>query len=61
MNDPASSARTPSAKASPTRYSVLLAVSFVHVLNDMMQSTIVAIYPLLKGEFSLSFLQIGLI
>ncbi len=37
------------------------AVSFVHVLNDMMQSVILAIYPLLKGEFHLSFLQIGMI
>ncbi len=46
---------------SPTRYSVLAAVSFVHVLNDMMQSVIVAIYPLLKGEFNLSFFQIGVI
>jgi FSR family fosmidomycin resistance protein-like MFS transporter len=45
----------------PTRYSVLGAVSFVHVLNDMMQSVIVAIYPLLKGEFNLSFFQIGAI
>ncbi|MBK7251654.1 MAG: MFS transporter [Gammaproteobacteria bacterium] len=36
-------------------------VSFVHMLNDMMQSVIVAIYPLLKGEFSLSYAQIGVI
>ncbi len=47
--------------AEPTRYSVLGAVSFTHLLNDMMQSVIVAIYPLLKGDFALSFLQIGLI
>ena len=45
----------------PTRYSVIGAVSFVHVLNDMMQSVIVAIYPLLKGEFDLNFFQIGAI
>ena len=51
----------PVMKASATRYSVLGAVSFVHVLNDMMQSVIVAIYPLLKGEFNLSFFQIGVI
>jgi FSR family fosmidomycin resistance protein-like MFS transporter len=36
-------------------------VSFVHLLNDMMQSVIVTIYPLLKDEFQLSFVQIGLI
>jgi FSR family fosmidomycin resistance protein-like MFS transporter len=44
-----------------TRYSVIGAVSFVHMLNDMMQSVIVTIYPLLKHEFALSFVQIGLI
>ncbi|MGH8397949.1 MAG: MFS transporter [Gammaproteobacteria bacterium] len=47
--------------AGPTRYNVIGAVSFVHLLNDMMQSVIVAIYPLLKGEFALSFFQIGAI
>jgi FSR family fosmidomycin resistance protein-like MFS transporter len=45
----------------PTRYSVIGAVSVVHLLNDMMQSVIVTIYPLLKNEFQLSFVQIGLI
>lgn len=45
----------------PTRYSLLGAVSFVHLLNDMMQSVIIAIYPLLKGEFDLGFFEIGLI
>ena len=49
------------AAASGTRYRVLGAISFSHMLNDMIQSLILAIYPILKGEFSLSFLQIGLI
>jgi FSR family fosmidomycin resistance protein-like MFS transporter len=31
------------------------------LVNDMMQSLILAMYPVLKGEFSLSFGQIGLI
>src|ERR1700744_6184472 len=44
-----------------TRFKVLGAISFSHFLNDMIQSLIVAIYPLLKGEFSLSFTQIGAI
>jgi MFS transporter, FSR family, fosmidomycin resistance protein len=43
------------------RFNVLGAISFSHFLNDMMQSLIVAIYPLLKGEFHLSFAQIGVI
>ena len=52
---------TPTLAVGRTRYGVIGAVSFVHVLNDMMQSVILAIYPLLKGEFDLSFMQIGLI
>lgn len=44
-----------------TRYRILTAISFAHFLNDMMQSLIVAIYPLLKGDFHLSFMQIGAI
>jgi FSR family fosmidomycin resistance protein-like MFS transporter len=40
---------------------VLGAISTAHLINDMMQSLIVAIYPVLKGEFALSFTQIGLI
>jgi FSR family fosmidomycin resistance protein-like MFS transporter len=49
------------ARATQTRFNVLGAISFSHFLNDMMQSLIVAIYPLLKGEFHLSFVQIGMI
>jgi FSR family fosmidomycin resistance protein-like MFS transporter len=41
--------------------SVLLAISFSHLLNDMIQSLIPAIYPLVKESFHLSFAQIGLI
>ena len=44
-----------------TRFKVLGAISFSHFLNDMIQSLIVAIYPLLKGEFHLDFVQIGVI
>ena len=49
------------AYATQTRFNVLGAISFSHYLNDMMQSLIVAIYPLLKSEFHLSFVQIGVI
>src|SRR5699024_2414375 len=42
-------------------FGVLGAISFTHLLNDMIQSLILAIYPLLKAGFDLSFLQIGLI
>ena len=44
-----------------TRFDVLGGVSFAHLLNDTMQSVILALYPLLKGEFDLGFFQIGAI
>ena len=44
-----------------TEFRVLGAISFSHLLNDMIQSLILAIYPLLKSGFNLSFGQIGLI
>jgi MFS transporter, FSR family, fosmidomycin resistance protein len=54
-------ADSPIVAVAPTRFNLLGALSFSHFLNDMMQSLIVAIYPLLKGEFHLSFAQIGVI
>ncbi len=44
-----------------TSFPVLGAISFCHMLNDMVQSLILAIYPILKGSFHLDFGQIGLI
>ena len=48
-----------SAQAEPgrraTRFNVLGAMSFSHFLNDMMQSLIVAIYPLAQGRIPLEF------
>ena len=44
-----------------TGFRVLGAISVAHFLNDMIQSLILSIYPLLKGNFHLSFAQIGLI
>lgn len=44
-----------------TAFSVLGAISFSHLLNDMIQSLLLAIYPLLKSGFDLSFGQVGLI
>ena len=42
-------------------FGVIVAISFCHLLNDMMQSLLPAIYPGLKAELGLSFGQIGLI
>ena len=44
-----------------TLFRVLTAVSFCHFLNDMVQSLLPSIYPILKGSFKLDFGQIGLI
>jgi MFS transporter, FSR family, fosmidomycin resistance protein len=41
-------------------FSIILALSFSHLLNDMMQSLIPALYPMIKGQYGLSFVQIGL-
>jgi len=42
-------------------FDILAALSFCHLLNDMMQSLIPAIYPILKQNLQLDFAQIGLI
>jgi FSR family fosmidomycin resistance protein-like MFS transporter len=44
-----------------TVFPILGAISFCHMLNDMMQALLPAIYPILKGGFDLSFGQIGLL
>ncbi|MDF3942479.1 MFS transporter, partial [Achromobacter denitrificans] len=44
-----------------TAFKVLGAISVAHLMNDMIQSILLAIYPMLKDSFSLSFAQIGLI
>lgn len=51
----------PLAPAGRTAFGILGAISLSHLLNDMIQSLILALYPLLQAEFSLSFLQIGMI
>lgn len=40
---------------------IIAAVSFVHLLNDLIQAILPAIYPLLKIQYTLSFTQLGLI
>ena len=47
--------------ANNTAFSVLLAVSFMHMSNDTLQSLIPAIYPLVKNSLALNFSQVGLI
>jgi MFS transporter, FSR family, fosmidomycin resistance protein len=44
-----------------TTFRILAAISICHLLNDMLQSVIPAVYPLLKASYHLDFGQIGLI
>ncbi len=50
-----------SASANGTTFAVILSLSFCHLLNDMMQSLVPALYPILKDSYALSFGQVGLI
>jgi FSR family fosmidomycin resistance protein-like MFS transporter len=44
-----------------TAFGILGTLSFCHLLNDMMQSLLPSIYPIIKTSFGLSFAQIGLL
>jgi FSR family fosmidomycin resistance protein-like MFS transporter len=54
---PGATAHDPSA----TAFRILASISFCHLLNDMLQSVIPAVYPILKTTYGLDFGQIGLI
>ena len=47
--------------AEGTVFSILLAISFSHLLNDTIQSLIPSIYPIVKRTFNLDFASVGLI
>lgn len=47
--------------ANKTVYPILFAISFSHLLNDLMQSVVPSVYPLLKENYGLTFTQIGII
>lgn len=67
MADRSVALQKPSAPPSPvhggtqqaTVYRILLAISFVHLFNDSIQSVIPAIFPILKDNLFLTFTQIG--
>ncbi|MSP05032.1 MAG: MFS transporter [Acetobacteraceae bacterium] len=42
-------------------FPILISLSFCHLLNDLMQSLIPALYPMLQRDFHLNYTQIGLI
>jgi FSR family fosmidomycin resistance protein-like MFS transporter len=47
--------------ASKTTLSIIVAVSVCHLINDVMQSLLTAIYPILKESYGLDYVQIGLL
>ena len=47
--------------AHDTSFAVLFAIGLCHLLNDMVQALLPAIYPTLKVQFHLNFAQIGLV
>jgi len=47
--------------AEGTAFSIILALSFSHLLNDMMQSLVPSLYPMIKNTYSLNFVQVGVI
>lgn len=55
------SIQSPSTLRETTTFTILAAISFCHLLNDMIQSLLPAIYPILKSSYRLDFGQIGLI
>lgn len=63
LAEPPASTPTPSPVrvAEQTAFSVLMAISFSHLLNDTIQVLIPSLYPLFKQNMSLSFTQLGLI
>jgi FSR family fosmidomycin resistance protein-like MFS transporter len=58
---PAAAASRAVTPALDTTFTVILSLSFCHMLNDLMQSLVPALYPILKGSYGLSFSQVGLI
>ncbi len=61
MSSIAPSVAVPAPQRRPVAVGVLAAISSSHLVNDMMQSLILALYPIFKGQFHLSFAQVGLI
>jgi FSR family fosmidomycin resistance protein-like MFS transporter len=58
---PATAPTNAAVAVNPAALGILGALSASHLINDMMQSLILALYPVFKGTFELSFTQIGLI
>lgn len=44
-----------------TIFAILFTISFAHLINDMLQSVVPSVYPLIKDKYHLTFTQVGLI
>ena len=58
---PSSPTLKPASETGTTTLAILVSLSVCHLLNDMNQSLVPALYPILKDSYSLDFGQIGLI
>ncbi|MFJ9991628.1 MFS transporter [Pseudomonas putida] len=61
QTSPATSSATPTSGSSPLVMRIITFCALAHLINDLIQSVLPAIYPMLKANYDLSFAQIGLI
>ena len=61
MNASATVTETQKQQPEKALFTILAAISFCHLLNDLVQSLIPALYPIIKDTFRLDFGQLGLI
>lgn len=61
MNASATVTETQKQQPEKALFTILVAISFCHLLNDLVQSLIPALYPIIKDTFRLDFGQLGLI
>ncbi|WP_339432209.1 MULTISPECIES: MFS transporter [unclassified Pseudomonas] len=58
---PAAASASAPAQSSPLVMRIIGAVALAHLINDLIQSVLPSIYPMLKANYGLSFTQVGLI
>jgi len=52
---------SPASQSSPLVLRIIGAVALAHLINDLIQAVLPAIYPMLKSNYGLTFTQVGLI
>ena len=57
----AAASATAAPQSSPLVMRIIGAVALAHLINDLIQSVLPSIYPMLKANYGLSFTQVGLI